>query len=191
MDFRLVRDGNYYPAQRVKFHDATTCYVTFNLTDLPVGSYDMEAERPGGIVTRKADAFQVIEGLPEDLRCKIYAPDEVRTDQNVEITFEYYNAGNTDVEIAGFMVVSGNNHPVRETPFTIPEIIRMNRETHDWPDTLIFLTAGPGMEPGVIRPGHGGTKRFFVFTNKLFPGDELDVKVYAIGLPKKRLLEQY
>ena len=184
MDFRLVREGNYYPAQRVKYKDACTNYVTFNLTDMPVGSYDMEAELPGGIVARKGNAFEVTEGLPEDLRCKIHAPDAVRTDQNVEINFVYYNAGTNDVEIAGFMIVSGNNHPLRETPFTIPEIIAMNKARY-WPDTLIFYIAEQGMEPGVIRPGQGGSKRFFTFTNKLYYGDELDIKVYAIGTRKE------
>lgn len=184
MDFRLVKhgstDNSFHPAQNVKYKDATTNYVTFNLTDLPVGSYDMIAELPGGIVSRKAEAFEVSEGLPADLRCNLYAPDEVRVDQNVEIIFEYYNAGGNDLDIAGFMIVSANNHPVRETPFSIPEIIEMNRVTHDWPDTLVFFTGEPGMDPGIIRPGHGGTKRFFVFANKLFDGDELDIKIYAV-----------
>ena len=157
MDFRLTTDSGYYPAQKVLFDNSTKGYVTFNLTDMPAGIYNIEAELPGGITTLKPNAFEVKDGLPDELIINIVAPASVRAGNTMAVNIEYGNNGMTDLNVSGFMVVSGNHHPIA---LTLSDIANNH-------DTLTFYTAEPNMDPDILRPGFFGTKTIYVNANSL------------------------
>ncbi len=187
MDFRLVRRENtttprtYYPAERVNIKDATESFVTFNLTDLPPGSYTVEGELPGGALATLPDGFEVIDGLPGELYYVIYAPDAVRAGLNVEVTVVYGNTGSTDIEVAGFLVTSENNHPIRrEGPFSADEIHEMSLNEVWLPNQVTFEVTETGMEDDIIRPGHAGTMRFFIYANKKAGEDFIEFNIYPL-----------
>lgn len=152
MDFRLTDASGYTPAQKVKFENSTNSYVTFNLTDLPAGTYNVEAELPGGIMTLKENAFVVEQGLPAELAVNIVAPSSVRVGNSTTVNIEYGNNGSTDLNVSGFMVVSANGHPIGLTAADLA-----NQQ-----DTLTFSTAEPGMDPDIIRPNYFATKTIYV-----------------------------
>ena len=152
MDFRLTDANGYTPAQKVKFENSTQSYVTFNLTDLPAGTYNVEAELPGGIITMKEGAFVVEQGLPAELGVNIVAPSSVRVGNSTTVNIEYGNNGATDLNVSGFMVVSANGHPIGTT---IAELAEGR-------DTVTFSTAEPGMDPDIIRPNYFATKTIYV-----------------------------
>lgn len=155
MDFRLTDANGYTPAQKVKFENSTQSYVTFNLTDLPAGTYNVEAELPGGITTLKEGAFIVEQGLPAELAVNIVAPSSVRVGNSTTVNIEYGNNGATDLNVSGFMVVSANGHPIGTT-------VAEMAEGHD---TITFSTAEAGMDPDIIRPGYFATKTIYVNAN--------------------------
>lgn len=152
MDFRLTDANGYTPAQKVKFENSTNSYVTFNLIDLPAGTYNVEAELPGGIITMKEGAFVVEQGLPAELGVNIVAPSSVRVGNSTTVNIEYGNNGSTDLNVSGFMVVSANGHPIGTT---IAELAEGR-------DTVTFSTAEPGMDPDIIRPNYFATKTIYV-----------------------------
>lgn len=165
MDFRLVQDNEYLPAEKVFFTNSTESYATFNLTDMPAGNYGMEAELPGGIITVKDGVFVIEEGLPAELSVNILAPSSVRTSQVFTCTIEYGNYGSTDLNVSGFVVVS--NYPIA---FTSDDLALNQTE-------LTFMTAEGHGNPDVLRPGYFNTKTVFVNANV---AGNAQIRVYAI-----------
>ena len=115
MDFRLVNGDSYLPAQKVYYVNSSESYVTFDLTEMPLGTYTMEAELPGGVITAKEDAFTVEEGLPAQLVVHLVTPASVRNGNTFPLTLEYGNSGLTDLNVIGFKVISRNGHPIGTT----------------------------------------------------------------------------
>ena len=167
MDFRLVQGGDYLPAEKVFFSNSTQTFTTFNLVDMPVGTYDMVAELPGGIITIKGEAFTIEEGLPAELAVNIVAPSSVRRGNTFTVNIEYGNIGTTDLNVSGFMVVSHNGHPLSYTTEGL-------EEGHT---ELTFETGEANGNPDVMRPGYRGTKAIIV---KAMPSSDIHLAVYAI-----------
>lgn len=167
MDFRLTDANGYTPAQKVKFSTSTDNFVTFNLTDLPAGTYNVEAELPGGIVTIKENAFVVEQGLPAELAVNIVAPSSVRLGNTSSVNIEYGNNGTTDLNVSGFLVVSENGHPIG---LSSSDLAYGN-------DTLTFSTAELGMDPDIIRPGYFATKTIYV---KASSQSTISLQVYIL-----------
>ena len=165
MDFRLVQGSEYLPAEKVFFTNSTESYATFNLTDMPTGSYSMVAELPGGIITIKDEAFQIEEGLPAELMVNIIVPSSVRVGNTFTCTIEYGNYGSTDLNVSGFMVAS--NYPIA---FTADELALNQTD-------ITFMTAEGHGNPDVLRPGYFNTKT--VFVNAVEAGNA-KIHVYAI-----------
>ena len=165
MDFRLVQGNEYLPAEKVFFTNSTESYATFNLTDMPTGSYGMVAELPGGVITIKDDAFVIEEGLPAELAVNIIAPSSVRTGNTFTCTIEYGNYGNTDLNVSGFLVAC--NYPISFTA----DGLALNQTD------LTFMTAENNGNPDVLRPGYYGTKIIFVNANVT---GNVEIHVYAI-----------
>lgn len=152
MDFRLVQGEEYMPAEKVFFSNSTESFVTFNLTDLQAGLYDVEAELPGGVITIKDGAFTVEEGLPAELSVNIIAPSSVRSGNIFTVTIEYGNIGTTDLNVSGLVIVSQNGH-----------YISFDTEGLANRDTQLYLeTAEPNGNPDVLRPGTRATRPIFV-----------------------------
>ena len=167
MDFRLVQGGEYLPAEKVFFSNSTETYTTFDLVDMPAGTYAMEAELPGGIITIKGEAFTIEEGLPAELAVNIVAPSSVRRGNTFPVNIEYGNIGTTDLNVSGFVVVSRNGHPIG---FTSDELAEGLTER-------VFSTAEANGNPDVLRPGYRATKTILVDANTL---TSVSLQVYAI-----------
>lgn len=167
MDFRLVQGNDYLPAEKVFFSNSTETYTTFDLVDMPAGTYAMEAELPGGIITIKGEAFTIEEGLPAELAVNIVAPSSVRRGNTFPVNIEYGNIGTTDLNVSGFVVVSRNGHPIG---FTSDELAEGLTER-------VFSTAETNGNPDVLRPGYRATKTILVDANTL---TQVSLQVYAI-----------
>ena len=167
MDFRLVQGSDYLPAEKVFFSNSTQTFTTFDLVDMPAGTYDMVAELPGGIITIKGDAFTIEEGLHAELAINIVAPASVRSGNTFAVNIEYGNIGTTDLNVSGFVVVSRNGHPIG---FSTEELLEGQTE-------LTFSTSEGNGNPDVLRPGYLGTKAIMV---KATPSTNVSLAVYAI-----------
>jgi len=167
MDFRLTKDNDYLPAEKVKFTNTNEVYATFNLVDIPIGVYNMQAELPGGIVTQKDGVFTVEQGLPSELQINILAPSDVRVGNTAVFSIEYGNNGTTDLNISGFLVTSPNGYPIALSA----------TELDNAADSVIFYTGEFGMDPDIIRPGYFGTKNIYVRANT---AGTISIYVYAI-----------
>lgn len=167
MDFRLVNGGDYLPAEKVFFSNSTQTFTTFDLVDMPTGTYDMIAELPGGIITVKDDAFTIEEGLPAELVVNVVAPSSVRIGTTFSVNIEYGNIGTTDLNVSGFVVVSRKGHPIGITTETL-------EEGHT---ELIFDIGEANGNPDVLRPGYRGTKVIMVKATHL---SNVSLAVYAI-----------
>ena len=155
MDFRLVQGGDYLPAEKVFFSNSTETFTTFNLLDMPLGTYAMEAELPSGVITIKDDAFTIEEGLPAELAVNIVAPSSVRNGSTVTVNIEFGNIGSTDLNISGFYVVSKNGHYI-----SLDSDGLAAHETQ-----LYFDAAESNGNPDVLRPGARGTRPIYVKAN--------------------------
>ncbi len=167
MDFRLVQGDDYLPAEKVFFSNSTETYTTFDLAEMPLGTYAMEAELPGGIITIKGDGFTIEGGLTAELAVNIVASASVRDGSTFSVNIEYGNIGTTDLNVSGFVVVSRNGHPIG---FTTEELLEGQTE-------LTFYTAEGHGNPDVLRPGYLGTK---AITVKATPFTDVSLAVYAI-----------
>ena len=116
MDFRLVGVNGVVPASAVNVVNPTEAYVTFNLTDVPEGTYNVEAELPGGIITSKEEAFVVGQNLPSQLSVNIVAPAKVRVGQVTEINIDYNNEGASDLNVVGLLVRPSAGTYISPTP---------------------------------------------------------------------------
>lgn len=167
MDFRLVQGSEYLPAEKVFFSNSTQTFTTFDLVDMPAGTYDMIAELPGGIITIKGDAFTIEEGLPAELAINIVAPASVRSGNTFVVNIEYGNIGTTDLNVSGFVVVSRNGHPMGFTTEALEEGLT----------ELSFDSGETNGNPDVMRPDYRGTKAILV---KATPSTDISLAVYAI-----------
>ena len=167
MDFRLVQGDDYLPAEKVFFSNSTQTFTTFDLVDMPAGTYDMIAELPGGIITIKDGAFTIEEGLPAELAVNIVAPASVRRGNTFVVNIEYGNIGTTDLNVSGFVVVSRNGHPIGFSTEALEEELT----------ELTFETGETNGNPDVMRPGYRGTTAILV---KATPETDISLAVYAI-----------
>ena len=168
MDFRLVLDsGIYLPAEKVYFDNSTETYVTFNLTDIQPGSYTIEAELPGGVMTLKESALVVEQGMPAELGLNVLAPSTVRAGNTFSVNIEYGNSGETDLNVVGFLVVSVNGHPIGLTPDSL-----VNNQTE-----VTFMVNDQNGNLDLLRPGYHDTKTLFM---KATPNTAVKILVYPI-----------
>ncbi len=167
MDIRLVQGDEYLPAQKVYVNNSSEAYVTFDLTEMPLGTYDVEAELPGGVITVKEDAFTVEEGVPSELMLRLLVPASVRNGNTFPVTLEFGNTGYTDLNVIGFKVVSRNGHPIGTTAEELQEgkterVVYVNDNVH-------YLN---GMNPGFLNNK--------VLIMKATPASNIKLSVFAI-----------
>ena len=168
MDFRLVQGDNYLPAQKVYVNNSSESYVTFDLTEMPLGTYTMEAELPGGVITVKEDAFTIEEGAPANLKLNLMVPASVRNGNTFPITLEYGNMGFTNLNVIGFKVVSRNGHPIGSTPEELQE---------GKTERIVYVRDGGTHYLNGMYPGFLNNK---VLIMKATPSSNIKISVYAI-----------
>lgn len=157
--------GNTFSATHLEVVDPTQAYATFNLTQVPEGSYGIrlkserliltstdDPEFSAGFVTETAtatlpNALTVVAARQDDLQIVLTAPDRIRASRYFEIIVEAINRGTHDV-IAPTLVIS-----------TSPEV-RLNTTLDAYHSQLGALTVvainHQGIA-GVIRPGQSGS----------------------------------
>ena len=167
MDFRLTSNEASTPTQKIKFNSSIENYVTFDLTNLPPGIYNVEAELPGGAIAIKENAFIVGQWLPAELTVNTIAPSTVLLGNFISITIEFSNNGTTNLDISGLIIVSENGHPISFTPSGLSE-----ERTE-----LSFSTAEEGGDPSIMRPGYHASKTIYV---KATNSNRIVLKYYPI-----------
>src|SRR5207253_3148084 len=92
----LVGAGIERTASRVYFKDSTTLFVTFNLTGLTPGKYDVHAVDRNRVANLPG-AFTVNTGAPGRLVVGIVSPRAIRPGREDVLTVSYYNSGEADI----------------------------------------------------------------------------------------------
>lgn len=146
MDFRLLRDKQYIPAESITFHDQTSTRTIFNLQDAAVGSYDVVSELPDGTQATLPNGFNVLPGTSVGLGVKLEGPKDTRFNGASPISVTYANGGNTDVSICELLiVVEGGNIAT-----SIEGLKEEKHELHLIPDTGVdnrgYATISPGTQ---------------------------------------------
>lgn len=146
MDFRLLRDKQYIPAESITFHDQTSTRTIFNLNDAAVGTYDVVSELPDGTQATLPNGFQVLPGTSVGLGVKLEGPKVTRLNGASPISVTYANGGNTDVSICELLiVVEGGNIAT-----SIEGLKEGKQDLHLIPDTGVdnrgYATISPGTQ---------------------------------------------
>lgn len=146
MDFRLLRDKQYIPAESITYHDQTSTRTIFNLQDAAVGSYDVISELPDGTQATLPNGFNVLPGTSVGLGVKLEGPEVTRLNGASPISVTYANGGNTDVSICELLiVVEGGNIAT-----SIEGLKEEMHELHLVPDTGVdnrgYATISPGTQ---------------------------------------------
>ncbi|MBP1684155.1 MAG: repeat-associated core domain protein [Deltaproteobacteria bacterium] len=145
MTFEIIdAHGGVHTATAVFLADSSLAYVTFDLSGLPTGAYDVRV-RDGARTVSLTDGFNVTVGTPGAVQAQLVMPKAMRPDWTETVTVEYANVGNTDV-VAPLMVLSVQNAKLQlpgKTEFVYPTV-----------QLLGINGAGPA---GVLPPGAHNT----------------------------------
>ena len=113
MDFRIVIDStSCLPAQSVNVVSSTQSLVSFDFWNVPAGTYDIEAELPGGIIARKESAIEVTHGSPGEFSAYLDAPSSVRRGNTFTMNLHYANVGGSNLDIIGLYIVCDGTNPM-------------------------------------------------------------------------------
>ena len=108
MDFRLAREGESIPTERVLFKEQTSSYVTFNLNEAQTGTYDVVSELPDGTRATLPEGFRIVPGQSVNLGINLNLPQASREFSYAPISIAYANSGNTDIAIKELLVIAQN-----------------------------------------------------------------------------------
>jgi RHS repeat-associated protein len=97
VSFQLVNsNGTALAAQSVYMVNSSEVYVTFDLTAVDLGSYDLVAG-PAGHTTRLTGAVQVGFGQRGRVEFSLTSPAKIRLGREQKVVVEYQNVGDNDV----------------------------------------------------------------------------------------------
>jgi RHS repeat-associated protein len=99
--------GKTFAAGSVQFVDSQDISATFDLTQVPLGTYNLQATDNGRTATA-AGLFQVIAGIPGSLSITMTAPAEVRVGATISVAVHIKNGGDTNVP-GPFIEVQADN----------------------------------------------------------------------------------
>lgn len=88
--------GNAVATATTRVISQNRLFATFNLVGVPAGTYAVRASKPGFTDTLAA-AYQVVVGVPGDVRVDIIVPGSVRGGRIYTGYIDYENVGDTDV----------------------------------------------------------------------------------------------
>src|SRR5262249_25906728 len=131
--------GVTFAAASVQFVDSQNISATFDLTKVPLGTYNLQAADNGQSATA-AGLFKVIAGIPGSLSITITPPAEVRVGAHISVTVHIINGGDTDVP-APFIEVQADYVATSQTQEQL-------------------LGGGGSTLPGVIPPHFNGDVGF-------------------------------
>ena len=130
-------------------------FVTFDLTNAPLGTYSLEAENYCAGSYTLHDCFEVVEGVPGQLVTNLMIPEGLRQNRYTILTLEFGNIGNVDIPAASVDIesIGGSWIGLRRGELNI----------HRTELTVPLKIAG---EPSnVLRPGVRGTITIYCYTN--------------------------
>ncbi|HLJ97780.1 MAG TPA: CARDB domain-containing protein, partial [Gemmataceae bacterium] len=133
----VLASGSELPAMTVLYRDATTVFATLNLTNVPLGTYDLRV-RDNTQVATLAGAFNVTGGVPGYVTATITSTAEVRQGRTGKVVVDYFNAGDTDAQPQSLQITSVDD---------------LGRHAFN---KYVYAanTKGPG---GILPPGYHGT----------------------------------
>lgn len=130
-------------------------YVTFDLTDAPLGTYSLVAENYCAGSDTLHDCFEVVEGVPGQLITNLMIPEGLRANRYTILTLEFGNIGNVDIPAASVRIQSIDG-----------SWIGLRRGELNIHRTELYIPLKITGEPdGVLRPGVRGTISIYCYTN--------------------------
>ncbi len=135
--------GSVVATSRSTFIDRNTLNVQFDLTGVPVGVYDIQAQTPAGIASLD-DGFSVTQAAVGRLVATVTTPGVIRAGRTYTARIEYQNVGNTDL-VAPLLMLTATNAKVR-----LPSSLYNDGEE------LMLLATNPNGPANVLSPGARG-----------------------------------
>ena len=156
---RIKADTFYSVTSRLAYATFSIDSVPFyNLDQVPLGFYDVEAERWDGKLAAKPDAVEVIgEGDAPDLQFIMEYPQSVsRFNRPMKITIYMQNSGDADLVNEHFVFESPYGN---EMAFTYEDLLSGNTST-----SLEIPVQGPFGPPGILPPKAGTIIEVFAYS---------------------------
>ncbi|MCX6270606.1 MAG: cohesin domain-containing protein [Bacteroidetes bacterium] len=170
IDIRLENNSGMIVSDKIVYINPALVFSTFNLQGEAVGLYDVVAERPGGMVTRFENAFEIVEGTISNIRAALLHPASARPNRVVGIRVDYTNTGNVDVVDLESIFTSLSGAPVGYT----------TTELDSSQYILKIPFNGSNSPPGSLPPGSSGSAKIFTRTTS-----QSQVLQYKLIYPKK------
>lgn len=138
--------------QCINFNKA---FVTFDLTDAPLGMYSLVAENYCAGSDTLHNCFEVVEGVPGLLVTNLMIPEGLRANRYTILTLEFGNIGNVDIPSGTAIITSidGSYIGLRRGELNI----------HRTEVTVPLKVEGD--PANVLRPGVRGTISIYCYTN--------------------------
>jgi hypothetical protein len=144
--FQLRSGGTTINPTRTLLQDSATAFVTFDLTNQPLGGYDLWATQADNTTTELAAGLNVVAATPQnEVQLGMVTPDVVLVGRPGTITITYTNAGNTDLP-APLLLLSSP-----DVQFQVPG------QTSDMRSSLQLLGFNPSGPYGTLPPGFAGS----------------------------------
>ncbi len=157
--FRLRQNNPWVEriAEQVFVFNENLVYATFDLTDMAVDTYAIDAVKADSTMGIIENGFRVIAEGNEELQINAFAPGifwrAPRSASKIVITF--INTGDVDIENAIVVVESPGGNLIAPTI----ELLRANEGL----PVLEVMLQEPNGPPGILRPGASGTIEVFVW----------------------------
>ena len=145
--FQLLGPNNTVAqSKQVQLQDSSTAFATFDLTNLPTGSYDVLATQTqtGGTSIKLPQGLTVAALAPAHLQTYLSVPDGILPGRQGVATVNFINQGNTDLQAPLLQLTAANALLGLQDQSTIAA-------TSVW-----FMATSSTGPAGILRPGESG-----------------------------------
>ncbi len=152
--FKLLGPAGTIDEQSVDLQDSSTAFVTFNLSGMPTGSYDVQATQSDGSTIVLLQGLDVVPAASADVQVYLSAPNAVLVGAQGGISITYVNDGNTDA-LAPLMELTAEYA-------ALPEAVLVGAGPAEQVGPIFaaaplwFLGISSSGPAGVLRPGESG-----------------------------------
>ena len=150
-------------AKSVLVASSTQAFATFDLTGVPVATYDVQASQAGTTSTLH-QAFHVVVGPAGQLEARIVGPSASRVGTDYTALVEYTNIGDTDLTDPLILVTSPTGDMMELQDNNFQGGCGCSTETMSFQPEVQVLAISSDGEPGVLRPGESGSDSILVQT---------------------------
>jgi RHS repeat-associated protein len=162
----LVAGGNTYLAHSVTVNSFAQLTAQFDLTSVPVGTYDVKVTLPGGNSAALSAAFQVLPAGQAELVTNLILPSALGRHAIATLYIQYSNVGT--VAMPAPMLTLQSADPVQKPLLTLnPSLLSTGLWTSAIPDGFnnVIQVYASGATPGLLEPG-----------------ESVQIPVYYVGL---------